>query len=103
MYAIVADSGKQFRVEEGQRLEIDFRDAKQGDTIQFDKVLAISEDGNTRIGKPTVEGASVIAEVLGISQGQKLVVQKFRRRKNSRRKTGHRQMYTEVKIQKITV
>ena len=67
MYAIVADSGKQFRVEEGQRLEIDFRDAKQGDTIQFDKVLAISEDGNTRIGKPTVEGASVIAEVLGIS------------------------------------
>ena len=103
MYAIVADSGKQFKVEEGQRLEIDYREAKRGDTIQFDKVLAVSGEGTAQIGKPTVEGASVTAEVIGVKQGDKLVVQKLRRRKNSRRKTGHRQMYTEVKIQKINV
>ena len=103
MYAIVADSGKQFRVEEGQLLEIDYREAKQGDTIQFNKVLAVSRDGNTQISKPVVAGARVTAEVLGVKQGKKLVVQKLRRRKNFRRKTGHRQNYVAVKVQKITV
>jgi len=101
MYAIVSDSGKQFRVEEGQKLEIDYREAKQGDNIEFDQILAVSGDEGAKIGKPTVDGASVTAKVLGVTMGDKLVVQKFRRRKNSRRKTGHRQMYTSVKIEKI--
>ena len=102
MYAIISDSGKQFRVEEGQQLEVDYREASAGDEIKFEKVLAVSGDGSTKLGKPELAGASVTAKVIGVKQGPKLVVQKLRRRKNSRRKTGHRQMYTTVQIEKIT-
>lgn len=101
MYAIIADSGKQFKVEAGQRLEIDLRDAKEGDTITFDRVLAVSGEAGFRLGLPLVAGVSVEAKVLGTVKGEKLVVQKFRRRKNSRRRTGHRQKYTAVVIEKI--
>ena len=101
MYAIIEDGGRQFRVEEGQVLEIDYRDPSSGDQITFQRVLAGRDDNGVKIGAPAVEGASVTAEVLGTSQGPKLVVQKLRRRKNSRRKTGHRQLYTQVKISKI--
>lgn len=102
MYAIIAESGRQYRVEEGQQLDIDYREAAAGDQIQFERVLAVSHDDGTKIGKPQVSGASVTAKVVGVTQGPKLVVQKFRRRKNSRRKTGHRQMYTTVQIEKIS-
>ena len=101
MYAIIADSGKQFKVQEGQRLEVDLRDVNEGDTITFERVLAVSNDGGFRLGQPTVSGVSVQAKVLGTVKGEKLVVQKFRRRKNSRRRTGHRQKYTAVVIEKI--
>jgi large subunit ribosomal protein L21 len=102
MYAIVADSGQQFRVEEGQELRIDFRDgANKGDEVVFDRVLMVSGNDGVKVGKPVVDGASVKAEVVGIKHGDKLVVQKFRRRKNSRRKTGHRQVYTMVRINSI--
>jgi large subunit ribosomal protein L21 len=103
MYAIIADSGRQYKVEEGQELEIDFRDASPGDELTFDSVLAGHDGSALAIGSPQLEGASVTAEVLGVKLGQKLTVQKFRRRKNSRRKTGHRQMYTRVKISKIAL
>ena len=102
MYAIIADSGRQFRVEEGQQLEIDYRDLAKGSELQFDRVLAVSGEDGLKLGKPTVEGASVSAEVLGVRLGEKLTVQKFRRRKNSKRRTGHRQMYTTVQIKQIT-
>ena len=73
-----------------------------GESITFDRVLAIGGEGETaRIGQPVVAGASVTAEVLGPTQGPKLFVQKFRRRKNSRRRTGHRQLHTQVKIGQI--
>ena len=101
MYAIISDSGRQFRVEEGQELEVDFRDVPQGGELVFDRVLAVSGDDGLKLGKPVVEGASVSAEVLGAELGKKIYVQKFRRRKNSRRRTGHRQVYTRVKINKI--
>jgi large subunit ribosomal protein L21 len=101
MYAVIAHDGRQYKVEEGQELEIDFTDQPKGETVTFDKVLAYGDGTDTRIGRPTVEGASVTAEVLGLAQGPKLVVQKFRRRKNSRSKTGHRQMYTRVRVSKI--
>lgn len=101
MYAVIAHDGRQYKVEEGQELEIDFTDQPKGETVTFDKVLAYGDGTDTRIGRPTVEGASVTAEVLGLAQGPKLVVQKLRRRKNSRRKTGHRQMYTRVRVSKI--
>ncbi len=101
MYAIISDSGKQFKVEEGQELDVDFREAAKGDELKFERVLAVSGDDGLKLGSPVVDGASVTAEVLGVQQGEKLVVQKIRRRKNSRRKTGHRQMYTRVRIGKI--
>jgi large subunit ribosomal protein L21 len=102
MYAIIADSGRQFKVEEGLELEVDYRDIPQGQEVTFEKVLAVSGDDGLRLGKPTVEGASVTAEVLGPTKGDKIYVQKLRRRKNSRRRTGHRQLYTKIRISKIT-
>lgn len=102
MYAIIRDGGRQFKVEEGIELQIDFRgDLNQGDEITFDDVLAIQTGEELKLGQPKVEGASVKAEVVGAEMGPKLVVQKFRRRKNSRRKTGHRQPYTRVLISQI--
>ncbi len=102
MYAIIADSGRQFRVEEGQELRIDFRvGTSKGDEIVFDRVLMVSGEAGLQVGKPHFDGASVTAEVVGIERGDKLVVQKFRRRKNSRRKTGHRQVYTTVRVNAI--
>lgn len=102
MYAIISDGGRQYKVEEGQELDVDFREATAGDELKFDKVLAVSGEGDSlKLGSPTVNGASVTAEVVGLRQGEKLRIQKLRRRKNSRRRTGHRQMYTRVKISKI--
>jgi len=101
MYAIIADSGRQFKVEEGQTLEVDLREANPGDSITFDRVLAVGGDGDFRLGTPEVDGASVSAKVLDQTKGDKIYVQKFRRRKNSKRRTGHRQKYTRVRIEKI--
>jgi large subunit ribosomal protein L21 len=101
MYAIIADGGRQYRVEEGQEVVIDYRDVAKGDQIQFDRVLAVSTADGFQIGKPTLAGATVMAEVVGAMQGEKLIVQKFRRRKHSRRRTGHRQIHTTVRISKI--
>jgi len=103
MYAIFAADGRQYKVEEGQELTIDFRDSSTGDKLTFDQVLAVSDgQGDLKLGAPTLAGAKVEAEVLGAEKGEKLVVQKLRRRKNSRRKTGHRSVYTRVKIAKIS-
>jgi large subunit ribosomal protein L21 len=103
MYAIIEDSGCQFKVEEGQELTIDLRDQEvpPGSEVRFERVLAVRDDGGLRLGKPLVAGAAVTAEVLGEIQGPKLVIQKFRRRKNFRRKTGHRQPYLTVRITRI--
>lgn len=103
MYAIIEDSGHQLRVEQGQELEIDYRDIPAGQEVVFDRVLAYRDDEGLKLGRPTLASATVTAEVLGVSQGPKLVIQKFRRRKTYRRKTGHRQMYTRVRINKIEV
>ncbi|MEN1682204.1 MAG: 50S ribosomal protein L21 [Planctomycetota bacterium] len=107
MYAIIVDGGRQYKVEEGQRVEIDYRDLPAGETVTFDRVLAVSTPGEgdaageVKLGSPTVEGASVTAEVLGTTQGKKIDVVKIRRRKNSRRHTGHRKMFTKVVIKAI--
>ena len=103
MYAIISDGGRQFKVEEGQEVEIDLRQAAVGAEIKFDRVLAFSDGSSYKLGVPLLEGASVVGQVTGTTKGPKLVVQKFRRRKNSRRRTGHRQHYTTVKIGSISV
>ena len=103
MYAIISEGGRQFKVEEGQELDIDYRDLPPGEQVKFDRVLACRDGDALKVGQPALEGASVTAEVLSVVQGPKLVIQKARRRKTYRRKTGHRQLYTRVKISKIEV
>lgn len=104
MYAIIAADGRQYKVTEGQEIQVDLREeAKEGDKVTFDKVLLVSGVGDqVRVGQPVVAGASVTAEVLGQEQGDKIYIQKIRRRKNFRRRTGHRQLYTRVRIDSIT-
>lgn len=101
MYAIIEDSGQQFKVEEGQELQIDYRDVPSGTELKFDRVLAYRDDEGLQLGQPLLNAVAVTAEVLGVAQGPKLFVQKFRRRKAYRRRTGHRQLYTKVKINRI--
>src|SRR5262245_21550560 len=102
MYAIIADGGRQYKVEEGLEINLDYRDLKPGETLTLDQVLLVSGEAGVKLGKPVLAGASVEAEVLGLKQGDKLYIQKFRRRKNHRRRTGHRQMYTQVRITSIS-
>jgi large subunit ribosomal protein L21 len=102
MYAIITDGGRQYKVKEGQELDLDYRNLAKGSELKFDRVVALSDGSKLHCGKPHLAGASVTAEVIGLVQGPKLVVQWFRRRKNSRRRNGHRQLYTKVKINKIT-
>jgi large subunit ribosomal protein L21 len=101
-YAVVVDGGRQYRVMEGQELEIDFRHLPAGSEVVFEDVLAVSKAGQLTLGKPKVKGASVKAEVLGLVQGEKIFVQKFRRRKNYRRRTGHRSLSTKVRVASIS-
>ena len=101
-YAVVVDGGRQYRVMEGMELEIDFRHLPAGGEVVFDDVLAVSKAGKLTLGKPKVKGAKVKAEVLGLVQGEKIYVQKFKRRKNYRRRTGHRSLATNVRIASIS-
>jgi large subunit ribosomal protein L21 len=101
MYAIIEDRGRQFKIQEGQEIDIDFRGVPKGSSIQFDRVLTVSGEHGVRLGQPTVAGATVSGEVLGARLGDKIYIQKLRRRKTTRRRTGHRQVYTRVRIQKI--
>jgi len=101
-YAVVDDNGRQHRVVEGTEVLIDLRaDAMPGDSVVFDKVLVCRGKDGVRVGSPTVEGARVTAEVVGQTSAKKIIVFKYRRRKDSRRKQGHRQKYTKVRIGQI--
>jgi large subunit ribosomal protein L21 len=103
MYAIIAADGRQYKVQSGDEIQIDLRDGAQaGDAISFDNILLVSGPGGVKVGKPTVAGASVAAEVVDQEMGEKIYIQKMRRRKNFRRRTGHRQKYTRVRIGAIT-
>jgi len=103
VYAVIEDSGQQFRVSEGDVLNVDLRqlpeDAKE---IEFDRVLLVSDAGKVKVGTPLVEKAKVVAEIVSpLAKGPKLHVYRLRRRKASRRKTGHRQKYVTVRISRI--
>ena len=103
MYAIIAADGRQYKVQSGDVIQIDLREgANPGDAVKFDKVLLVSGEGGVKVGQPTVAGASVAAQVVSQDQGEKLYIQKMRRRKNFRKRTGHRQKYTRVKIGTIS-
>jgi len=102
MYAVIKNEGKQYKVEPGKSLQIDLKEnLKKGDILEFNEVLMVSKEGEIFVGKPTVENAKVISEVQGHVKGKKVVVMKFRRRKDSRTKNGHRQRYTRIKVNEI--
>jgi large subunit ribosomal protein L21 len=100
MYAIFEDGSRQYRVEEGSAVTIDYRDVKLGDTIELTKVLLIGKPGGAKIGQPLVAGAKVLAEVVDFPK-VKTVSQYFRRRKASKRLRGHTQPHIRVKVKQI--
>ncbi|HQP36205.1 MAG TPA: 50S ribosomal protein L21 [Polyangiaceae bacterium] len=101
MYAVIKTGGKQYRVTEGQSLRVEKLLGQPGEKVTFDQVLLIGGD-KLQIGHPTVSGAKVEAEIVDHVRGPKIVIFKFRRRKNYRRKQGHRQPYTQLKITGIS-
>lgn len=104
MYAIVEIGGKQFKVEENARLFIPrIKDVEEGDSVTFDQVLLVSGGEDITVGTPTVSGASVSATVLGHVKGDKVIVFKKKRRKHYRVKNGHRQPYTHVAIESLSL
>lgn len=100
MYAIIETGGKQYTVEAGDKLRIEKLDAKEGDVVTFDKVVFVSGD-EPKVGTPYVEGAKVEAKVLAQAKAKKVIVYKYKSKKNERKKNGHRQPYTLVEISGI--
>lgn len=103
MYAIFRALGHQFKAQKGDVLRLPLMDAEPGATVTFDEVLLASDGSTVAAGTPLLPNASVQAEVVGEQKGDKIYVFKFKRRKNYRRKTGHRQRYTEVRITDVKV
>ena len=103
MYAIIETSGRQMRVSPDERVRVDRLDAEVGSTVSFDRVFAIRNNDDFLLGSPTVEGAKVTGTVVGHGKCDKVVIYKYKRRKFYRRKRGHRQPFTEVKISEIVV
>jgi len=105
VYAVIEDSGQQFQVQEGDVLDVDLRDLAEDQTeIEFDRVLLVSGDGSVNVGTPVVAGAKVLAEIVApLVKGEKVFISQFRRRKDSRRRIGHRQKFMQVRVKKIVV
>ena len=100
MYAIIATGGKQYKVSEGDIITIEKLDHEAGDKVKFDEVLAVN-DGELKVGDPTVNGASVEASVVRNGRGKKIIVYKYKRKSGYHKKNGHRQSFTQVRIEKI--
>ena len=100
MYAIIATGGKQYKVSEGDVIKVEKLDAKVGESFTFDQVLIVN-NGEVKVGDPTVAGASVEASVVSEGRGKKVIVYRYKRKSVYHKKNGHRQSYTEVKIEKI--
>lgn len=103
MYAIFRALGHQFKAQKGDKVRLPLMEAEPGSKITFSEVLLTSDGSTIRAGTPLVPNAAVEAEVMGDTKGEKLYIFKFKRRKNYRRKTGHRQKYTEVRIIDVKV
>ncbi len=101
MYAVIKTGGKQYRVNSGERIKVEKLVAEVGDTVTLDQILMVSDGEKTTIGSPIVKGASVKATVVSHGRGDKVMIFKFRRRKHYRKTQGHRQSFTEIKIEAI--
>jgi large subunit ribosomal protein L21 len=103
MYAVIKSGGKQFRAEPGKNIRVPSLDAEAGDTVTFDDVLLTSDGDTINVGTPAVEGASVTGEVVKHGRDRKVIVFKRKRRKGYRKKQGHRQGFTEIRIDEVKV
>ncbi len=101
IYAIIETGGKQYKVSPGQVIDVEHLDVAEGDTVELDKVLLIAKEGRLAAGTPTVEGAKVLATSQGEGKGKKVIVFRYKPKVRYRKKTGHRQLYTRLAIDKI--
>ena len=101
MYAIIETGGKQYRVQEGDVIRVEKIKVADGETVKFDKVLLVSDEEKLNVGKPYVDGAVVEAVVENQGKAKKIIIFKYKAKKDYRKKQGHRQPYTQVKIEKI--
>lgn len=101
MYAIITTGGKQYCVKEGDVILVEKLNANEGDTVEINEVLAVGTEGDLKVGTPLVQGAKAVLKVLSQGKGKKIIVFKYKAKKNYRRKTGHRQPYTKVSVEKI--
>ena len=103
MYAIVEINGQQFKAEQGKKLFVHhMKDVKEGQAVEFDKVLLVDKEGSVQVSAPTVDGAKVVCEVVNpLVKGDKVIVFKMKRRKDYRKKNGHRAQFTEVQIKEV--
>lgn len=101
MYAVIETGGKQYRVQEGDVISIEKLNVEAGEKVEFDKVLVLSNDGDFKVGAPYIEGAAVAGEVVENGKGQKVIIFKYKAKKDYRKKQGHRQPYTMVKIESL--
>ncbi len=101
MYAVIETGGKQYRVSPGQTVEVELLPAEPGASVTLDRVLLVSNDGETQVGAPVVAGAAVVATVIGEGRGKKIIVFRYKSKKRYRRTTGHRQDYTYLTVTDI--
>ena len=101
MYAIIATGGKQYKVAEGDVIRVEKLGVDAGETVTFDQVLVVNNDADVIVGAPTVDGATVTASVVKEGKARKVIVYKYKPKKGYHKKNGHRQLFTEVKIEKI--
>ncbi|MBN1227573.1 MAG: 50S ribosomal protein L21 [Deltaproteobacteria bacterium] len=101
MYAVIQTGGKQYKVEPGEELRVEKLDGNVGDEVLFDKVLMVSKDDKVTIGRPVLDGVNVTAKIIRQGRGQKIVVFKYKQRKGYRKKQGHRQDFTGLKVTAI--
>ena len=101
MYAVIKTGGKQYKVSEGETLKIEKLEVDPGKKVTFKEVLMVADGDNVQLGAPLIEKASVEAKVISQGKGKKVNILKFRRRKNSMKQQGHRQLFTEIQIGKI--
>ena len=103
MYAVIKTGGKQHRVTEGDVIAIEKINGDRGEAVVFDQILMVEKEGDIRVGRPVVEGAKVVGEILAQIKGDKLTVYKTKKRKGYHKKTGHRQQLTSMKIREISI
>ncbi|MCW2277123.1 50S ribosomal protein L21 [Heliophilum fasciatum] len=101
MYAIIETGGKQYRVSQGDVIKVEKLNANVGDVVEIDQVFAVGQAGDLKIGTPIVEGAKVLVKVEEQGRGKKLIIYKYKSKKNYRRKQGHRQSFTQVRVEEI--